>query len=431
MNILYIDHYAGGLPFGMEFRPYYLAREWIKKGHKVRVIGGDYSHLRTTNPEVKEDFQIDNIDGIEYQWIKSGRYKGNGSARAFSVFRFCWKLYFNAAKLAEEFKPDLVISSSTYPLDTYGAQKIVWYANQKRRKGDKPLCKYVHEGHDLWPLTLIEIGGMSKFHPFVMLLDWAESEAYRKAGMVVSVLPGILPHLREKGFDEKTQKFLPLPNGIALEDWQNCQPLNYDVANQLKKLRNDGKFIVCYLGGHAISNSLDVFVESARLSKDEDVSFVLIGKGIEKERLQKKAKGLDNILFLPAIPKSQVPEALSYADVMYVGAKPCSIYRYGVSMNKMYDYMMAGKPIINGVKASNDDVAEAGCGITIEPESPEAIIDAVNKLKNMDSTAREKMGLNGKKWVLNHADYAVLADSFLSKLDETNSFVHGGGKCTM
>lgn len=413
MNILYINHYAGGLTYGMEFRPYYLAREWVKGGHKVRVVAGDYSHLRTVNPEVNIDFQIDVLDGIEYQWLKSGDYQGNGASRAISIFRFCWKLYKNAKKIAQEFEPDVVISSSTYPLDTYGAQKIVECVNNKRSKTNQPLCRYVHEGHDLWPLTLIEIGGMSKTHPFVVLMGVAEKSAYRHADTVVSVLPGILPHMVEKGFNDDKQNFLPLPNGVVLEDWKNIQPLNEEVAEPLHQLQAEGKFIVCYCGGHAISNALDVFVEAAKMCDDRDVSFVLIGKGVEKQRLQTLAQGFENIHFLPAMPKAQVPSALSYADVLYVGAKPHSLYRYGVSMNKMYDYMMAGKPIINGVKAANDDVAEAGCGITIEPESPKAIIKAVMTLKDMRLPEREKMGANGKKWVLENAEYTVLAEKFL------------------
>lgn len=413
MNILYINHYAGGLKYGMDFRPYYLSREWVKNGHNVRIVAGDYSHLRTINPEVKEDFQVDVIDGIEYQWIRSGEYAGNGAARAFSIFRFSWKLYKNAGKLAQEFEPDVVISSSTYPLDTYGAQKIAELVNNKRRKSKQPLCKYIHEGHDLWPLTLIEIGGMSKVHPFVLLMGLGEKSAYKHAGTVVSVLPGILPHLLEKGFNEQTQQFLPLPHGIVLEDWNNNEVLNNEVAAALERLKAAGKFIVLYCGGHAISNALDVFVEAAKTSDDSDISFVLIGKGVEKERLQELGQGFENIHFLPAIPKPQVPSALAYADVLYVGAKPHSLYRYGVSMNKMYDYMMAGKPIINGVKASNDDVAEAGCGITIEPESPEAILEAVESLKKISQLERERMGAKGKKWVLENAEYTILAKKFL------------------
>ena len=52
MNVLYINHYAGSLEMGMEFRPYYLSREWVKNGHNVRILAGDYSHLRKKNPFV-------------------------------------------------------------------------------------------------------------------------------------------------------------------------------------------------------------------------------------------------------------------------------------------------------------------------------------------------------------------------------------------
>lgn len=40
---------------GMEFRPYYFAREWVKMGHDVTMIAGDYSHLRSKNPDVLKD----------------------------------------------------------------------------------------------------------------------------------------------------------------------------------------------------------------------------------------------------------------------------------------------------------------------------------------------------------------------------------------
>ncbi|MBO4717953.1 MAG: glycosyltransferase WbuB, partial [Spirochaetales bacterium] len=71
MNIIYIEHYAGSPDMGMEFRPYYLSLEWLKRGHKVTIIAGDYSHLRKKNPEVKEDFQREYIDGIEYVWLRT------------------------------------------------------------------------------------------------------------------------------------------------------------------------------------------------------------------------------------------------------------------------------------------------------------------------------------------------------------------------
>ena len=96
MNILYIDHYAGSVGMGMEFRPYYFAREWQKLGHKVRIVGASFSHLRKTNPTVTKDFEIQEIEGVEFQWIKTRSYDGNGVARAVTMAEFCGKLGANA-----------------------------------------------------------------------------------------------------------------------------------------------------------------------------------------------------------------------------------------------------------------------------------------------------------------------------------------------
>ena len=139
MNILYIEHYAGSPEMGMEFRPYYLAREWVRMGHNVTIIAGDYSHLRKKNPSVINDFTPENIDEIEYVWVKTGEYEGNGMKRAMTMERFVRKLWMNAGKIVQKYRPDVVIASSTYPLDTYPAQKIAKIAK----------AKYIHEVHDI------------------------------------------------------------------------------------------------------------------------------------------------------------------------------------------------------------------------------------------------------------------------------------------
>ena len=124
MNILLMNHYAGSTEMGMEFRPYYFAREWIKMGHQVTILAGDYSHLRIKNPEVKKDFQKQMIDGIRYYWVRTGRYEGNGVKRALTMFRFVYKLWSNKRRIVKSLKPDVVITSSTYPLDTFAGQRI-------------------------------------------------------------------------------------------------------------------------------------------------------------------------------------------------------------------------------------------------------------------------------------------------------------------
>ncbi len=408
MNILYIDHYAGSISMGMEFRPYYLAREWQKMGHNVRILAADFSHLRTRQPEASGNFCKETIDGVEYQIIRAGTYAGNGAKRACSMFRFVGSLWMRAGELARDFNPDVVITSSTYPLDAYAGNRIA----------RKSKAKYVHEAHDVWPLTLIELGGMSEKHPFVVILDRAEKYAYIKADKVVSVLPGTLPHMLEQGLQSE-EKFIYIPNGIVMEDWENSEPLAGEHRELLDKLHGEGKIIIGYIGGHALSNALDQLLNAAKIVADDNIAFVLVGKGIEKPRLQKRIgdEGIGNVFFLPAIPKIQVPSALQEMDALYIGAAKSPLYRFGVSMNKLYDYMMSGKPILNGVVASNNEVEEAECGFSFDSSKPEEIAQAIGKIKAMPGEELEKMGKRGSHWVRENCDYTILAKKFLDCLE--------------
>ena len=166
-----------------------------------------------------------------------------------------------------------------------------------------------------------------------------------------------------------------------------------------------------------MSNALDTLVSAAGLLRDDDrFAFVMVGSGTEKERLMKRAEdeGIGNITFLPPVGKKQVPSVLEASDALYVGAERCSLYRFGVSMNKVYDYMMAARPVIYGVEAANNDVAEAGCGITIEPGDPEAVREAARTLIALPDEKRAEMGRKGKDWVLENCSYGNLASRFLS-----------------
>ena len=165
MNILLINHYAGSPDLGMEFRPYYMAKEWQKAGHHVRIVGGSFSHLRKKQPcEYREI-----VDNVEYCWIPVNRYKGNGVGRIFSMFLFVFKLYHYFVEYLRNFEPDIVIASSTYPLDIYPAYKIAKHYH----------AKLIYEVHDLWPLSPMELGGYSKKHPFIQIMQKAENDCYR------------------------------------------------------------------------------------------------------------------------------------------------------------------------------------------------------------------------------------------------------------
>lgn len=277
MNILLINHYAGSPEMGMEFRPYYFAREWVKMGHRVDIIAADYSHLRRINPTVDKDFQEEIIDDIHYHWIKTRKYEGNGAKRAITMAQFVGKLWLNSKKIINEMQPDVVICSSTYPLDTYIGQKI--------KKKSKKIVKLIHEVHDMWPATLYEIGGMSRKHPFIQLLQIAENSAYKNSNVVVSLLPNAEAYMRKHGLQEG--KFVCIPNGVVLEEWEHPEEIPDKHRSVFKDLNDNDKFIVGYFGGHALSNALDSIIDIATNIDDSDVQFVLVGDGVEKNNNRK------------------------------------------------------------------------------------------------------------------------------------------------
>ena len=402
MNILLINHYAGSPKHGMEFRPYYMAKEWIKMGHHVTIVAADYTHLRSENPNVDRDFTCENIDGITYCWVHTNQYQGNGIQRAITMAQFLCKLWLKSKMLVDKFRPNVVITSSTYPLDTFVGQKI--------QKISKSKIKLIHEVHDMWPATLYEVGGMSRYNPFVIAMQIGENSAYRRSDEVVSLLPFAKEYMMQHGLEE--HKFHHIPNGIVLEEWENAEELTEDIISFFAGLKN--KFIVGYFGGHALSNNLNILLDTAKITRDKDVVYVLFGKGVEKENLKKRKldEKIDNLYFMPAVPKKMVPNIVKWFDCIYMGAMDSPLYKYGICFNKMYDSMMAGKPIIAAINVAKCEVNEFDCGIMVKADDPQNILEGITSIKKLDDVDRERMGRNGRNSAKNYFNFSTLAKEF-------------------
>lgn len=407
MNILLINHYAGSIEMGMEFRPYYMAREWIKLGHKVDIIAGDYSHLRKINPIVENDFQTEDIDGITYRWIKTGDYKGNGAKRAISMFRFVEKLWWNAQKIVKEIRPDVVIASSTYPIDTFAAQRIAKMAD----------AKLIHEVHDMWPISPMEIGHMSKYNPFIVLMQMGENSFCRKSDKVVSLLPNAKDYFIEHGMAE--EKFVCVSNGVVVSDWtQQLKELPEIHRNLFAELKRNNKIIIGFFGSHTKSYALEYLIDAVKEFENENVCAVFVGDGTDKERLKEYAKSAnDRISFLPPVDKHAIPSLLEQMDILYVGALNNRMFRFGICMNKLFDAMMSGKPILYAVNAPNNYITQFQCGISVQPEDKDALKDGIEQLISLSPEERKKMGINGREAVKENFEYSVLARKFIEAME--------------
>ncbi|MBA4216223.1 MAG: glycosyltransferase family 4 protein [Proteobacteria bacterium] len=407
MNILLVNHYAGSPRHGMEFRPFYLAREWVRAGHEVLIVAASHSHVRAVQPEIAGGPREEVIDGIRYRWLPTPSYQGNGVGRLRNILSFLRQLRADAWRLTREFRPDAVIASSTYPMDVWVARKLAKLAK----------AKLVYEVHDLWPLSLIELSGMSPRHPFAMLCGKAEADAYRDADVVVSMLPCVHEHMASRGLD--LAKLHIVPNGFAPDEWQGASaPLGETLQAHVAAERAAGRVIVGYAGSMGLPNALDVLLDAAAQLKGEPLSFVLVGSGHEAARLAQRAaaEGLQNVRFFAPIPKAQIPTLLSQFDIAYIGWQRTAIYRFGIAPNKLIDYLMAGRAVLHSVEAGNDPVAEAGAGLTVAPEDPAAVAQGLRRLAALSPAERAAMGAQGRAFAMARHAYPVLAARFIEAL---------------
>lgn len=406
MNILLINHYAGSPKYGMEYRPYYIAKEWVKMGHNVTIIGASFSHLRLQQPIVDKNIVTESTDGINYLWIKSPKYNST-YGRIVNIFTFVFKLFYYAKQIANVVKPDLVIASSTYPLDIYPAKKISKLKNAK-------LC---YEVHDLWPLSPMIIGGYSKWHPFIFTMQIAENYSYKHVDKVISLLWNSEEHMKAHGLVEG--KFKCIPNGYSKKDWEHVDMTsNLPTEHQdlFDKLR--GKFIIGFAGGFAASGALDTLINAAIfLRENKNLKIVLVGKGPERNKLESlvRANNLDNVYFLPAVNKTQIPQLVSYFDIAYLGGVHSILHFYGTSANKLTDYMLASKPVVFSIDEPNALVERVGCGIRVEAENPKQVAEAILKLSRMSGSERALMGAKGKDYAIKNLEWGILAKRFIEQ----------------
>ena len=290
----------------------------------------------------------------------------------------------------------------------------IWVARRIARLAS---AKLVYEVHDLWPASPIELGGMSPRHPFILLCQKAENDACRDADVVVSMLPKVAEHLQAHGLDLRKLRIVPngiTPGRVARRPASRCAPTSRRISMQQ---RGAGRTVVGYAGSHGLPNALDVLLDAAALLRDER-GRIRAGRrrpreGAPRRRVRDRGSGERGAVR----PRAQGadPGAARRRSTSPTSAG-CSvpIYRFGIAPNKLMDYMMAGCAVLHSVEAGNDPVAEAGCGLTVAPESATARgRGRCGSLAAKSPAERRAMGERGRAFVLAHHTYPVLAQRFI------------------
>ena len=391
MRIWIVNQYAVAPSDPGGLRPFALAKELVLRGHDVTLVAGSFNHWTRTETRLadNEDEKVEFVDGVRFVWIRTPAYPGSTAKRFLSMLSFAQRTMKSAVLHASE-DPDVVLGSNPHLFAAFAAERLA----------DELDAAFAFEVRDIWPQSLVDLGKMSELHPLIVVMRQMENHLVRKAGAIVTLPPTSSEYYVKRG--SKSDSVFWVPNGVYLPDLPPVRPLPQNE-----------RFTVIFAGIHGVANGLDTVLDAAALLMDADVEGVLfrfLGDGGEKPRLVARAKsmGLTNVEFLDSVPKSRVPEEIAKADAGLLILKKSPVFRWGVSPNKLFDYMGAGRPVVYAVEASNNPVDEAGGGVTVKADDPKDLADGVVRLMQLSREEREAMGTRGRAYVEERHDLAKL-----------------------
>jgi len=394
MIIWIFNHYAE-TPEGSATRSYDFCRALVQRGHSATIFACSFSHYRLREEHLASTWRLWGVeirDGVRFVWLRGIPYRSNDWRRALNMLGYGALAMLRS--LATRPGPDVVVGCSVHPCAGLAGLAVA------RLSG----CPFFVEVHDLWPQVLIEFGRIRPHGMTAMALRRIESVLFSTSERVIMLWRNTQEYVTSRGLD--AGKIVWIPHVVDPDGWISPE----------RDEPTGAPFVVMYLGSFVQSMALDVVLDAARilLAKGRnDIRLVLIGDGSERQRLVSRARhlGLANLEIRAPVPKSAVPAVLAGADCLLCCFKNSPVYRYGLSMNKLCDYLMSDRPIIMAGTSAYDPVAEAGAGLTIPGEDSDALARAIETMADLPQRRRVEMARRGKAWVRKYHSLPALTDT--------------------
>ena len=346
---------------------------------------------------------------IPFIFVKGRPYSGNGGQRVLNMIDFFYNVQKAAMIYAREHgKPDIIIGSSVHPLACVAAIRL------SKQFG----CKNVVEIRDLWPESIVAYSIASKSNLIVKFLYGLEKWIYASADAIIFTMEGGKDYIVEKGWDKAhcgsvdMNKVYHINNGVDLEEF------NYNREHYLFSdldLDNPDILKVVYTGSVRLTNHLENIVEAAKLLQSKDtIKIIIFGDGDMRERLEKNVQklGLSNIIFKGRVDKRFVPNIISKADVCITDTFSNDLLRFGISPNKLFDYIAAEKPVLSCLVCNYDIVKKYYLGVTVCGSDSKAIAEAIVKIVNSDGSYQ-----NGLKIARHEYSFSQLTERLIEVLE--------------
>ena len=403
-NVIWIiNHYASHL----EERHLNLATNFAQDGNKVVVIMSSFHHGKRTYLYEDEYKALEKEPGVYYVYLKSKpEYQTNGGKRIVNMVDFCYRFVKNMGRIEELYgKPNYVIGSSAPP--------FMWELGYKAAKKYK--AKFIAEFRDIWPLSLVEVQGVSPSHPLVKFFGAMEKRAYKRADAIVGTMPYAYKHVCDDlGFSR--EKVYWMPNGLNIEKADKALVEDtIELPNELDQFLTHN-WCCIYVGSIAKCESIDRIIQSWKTVNESDICLAIIGDGNESPVIDSMIAELDSarIRHFPSITKEQIPVALNKAKCCLAAIPNSPIYRFGLSMNKLNDYLYSGKPIVFACDAEN--VINEVDGFVVPFDDMKAMAEAIENVKQLTDAQLVAIEQREKQIVREHYDYRVIAEQYLEMM---------------
>ncbi|MCY4732141.1 glycosyltransferase family 4 protein [Natronomonas gomsonensis] len=349
-------------------------------------------------------------DGYDNRWLEREEHgdidviytktitSSSGNLLRRSV-KFVWFMLISTIVGLLYTSPTVVVATSPQPLTGVSA----WIIARIRR------ATFVFEVRDLWPETILAVSDFD--NPAVIWgIDRTVTFLYRRSDHLVVVSQAFIEPIVEIGVDRSKIAFHP--NGIDLDFYQ----VDGEEPEVLDAL--DDRFTVSYVGTIGRTHGLSVVLDAA--PKLPEVQFVLVGEGAEREKLQRQAADLENVVFTGRRPKEEVPYILQSSDVALVHLKPREVFET-VIPSKLLEAMAAGLPVVLGVRGEAKRILSAADdGIAITPSDPDELAQAVERLQKNDDE-RDQFEENGRSYVVEHFHWDMIAEEYLETITGTRN----------
>lgn len=412
-----LNHYAIPPAYPGSTRHYDLAQHLMQLGYDVTILASSFNHKERREMGARRHgpYAIEEVDGIRFVWLRTVGYEGNNWRRVANMVSYLVAATWVGRRLpsldTRIQRPDVILGSSVHLLAVLAADLLARHFR----------THFVMEVRDLWPQTLVDVGFLTDRSLLTRTLRALETYLYRRAERIIVLLPRASEYITTLGVD--AAKIHWIPNGVPL------------ARLPLEKKQQVGKpeFTLMYLGAHGQVNALNVLLDAAAILRSggyTSLRFVLVGDGPEKTPLvrERDKRGLDNVIFHDPVPKDCVPSVLEEADAFVLILQDLALYKYGVSLNKLFDYMASGKPVLLAGNPANNIVEESGCGLSVEPGNPEALARAIIDLYQMPKENRSAMGQRGRAYVAQHHDYMLLAGRLAKVIEGLDGMAEDAGR---